>query len=233
MELENSAPLWKQLYDVIESRILDGTYPEGEILPGEMSFKEEFGVSRATVRQAMNQLLSNQMVSRQRGIGTIVLKKENIKTSFESSFNGVQEIYNTQNRKVVSVSFVKASLDVAYYFDIPVETDVFCLERETYVDGKLMSVHTTYINPKVKLDVEDDYSGSFYKKLESIGYKIDSIQEKITCSLLNSELKKRFGIKKSEAMMSRIRMGKSKGEPIEYTDAKYLGQGYELVVNLL
>ena len=44
-------PLWSQLYDILESRILNGEYKEGEVLPSEMSLMEEFGVSRVTVRQ--------------------------------------------------------------------------------------------------------------------------------------------------------------------------------------
>ncbi|UTY39772.1 GntR family transcriptional regulator [Allocoprobacillus halotolerans] len=69
-------PLWSQLYDVLESRILNGVYKEGEVLPSEMSLMEEFGVSRVTVRQAMDKLIHSKLISRKRGKGTIVLKKK-------------------------------------------------------------------------------------------------------------------------------------------------------------
>lgn len=39
-------PLWSQLYDILESRILNGDYQEGEVLPSEMALMEEFEVSR-------------------------------------------------------------------------------------------------------------------------------------------------------------------------------------------
>ena len=35
-------PLWSQLYDILESRILNGDYKEGEVLPSEMALMEEF-----------------------------------------------------------------------------------------------------------------------------------------------------------------------------------------------
>lgn len=47
-------PLWSQLYDILESRILNGEYKEGDVLPSEMALMEEFNVSRITVRQAMD-----------------------------------------------------------------------------------------------------------------------------------------------------------------------------------
>ena len=85
-------PLWSQLYDILESRILNGDYKEGEVLPSEMALMEEFEVSRVTVRQAMDKLINAKLISRKSGKGTIVLKRENtVATSFQSSFNGVEE----------------------------------------------------------------------------------------------------------------------------------------------
>ena len=45
-------PLWSQLYDILEMRILSGEYKEGDTLPSEVAIMQEFDVSRITVRQA-------------------------------------------------------------------------------------------------------------------------------------------------------------------------------------
>lgn len=226
-------PLWSQLYDVLESRILNGEYVEGEVLPSEMNFMDEFEVSRVTVRQAMDKLIVAKLISRKRGKGTIVLKRENtVVTSFQSSFNGIEEKNNANDRRVISVEYATPTIDVAYYFGISVNKPVLKLTRHTYVDGKPVTHYETYLNPIVPLDDQTDFSGSMYELLEQVGYPINGVKEKITASIMNTKEKELFGVGKNEALMNRIRMGRTDETPIEYTYSKYVAKGYELVINL-
>lgn len=57
-------PLWSQLYDVLSERIENNYYKVGDIMPTEMQLMAEFNVSRITVRQAMDKLLSENKISR-------------------------------------------------------------------------------------------------------------------------------------------------------------------------
>ena len=139
-------PLWSQLYDILESRILNGDYKEGEVLPSEMALMEEFEVSRVTVRQAMDKLINAKLISRKRGKGTIVLKRENtVATSFQSSFNGVEEKNNANDRRVISVEYATPPIDVAYFFGVSVNRPVLKLTRQTYVDEKPVTHYESYI----------------------------------------------------------------------------------------
>lgn len=226
-------PLWSQLYDILEGRILNGEYKEGEVLPSEMSLMDEFEVSRVTVRQAMDKLIVAGLISRKRGKGTIVLKKENtVATSFQSSFNGVEEKNNANDRRVLEVSYVTPPIDVAYFFDISVNKPVLKLVRQTYVDGNPVTNYETYINPMVPVDDQTDFTESLYDKLEMAGYPITSVKEKITASIMTAKQKELFCINKNEAIMNRIRMGSSNNFPVEYTYSQYVAKGYELVIDL-
>ena len=226
-------PLWSQLYDILESRILNGEYKEGEVLPSELSLMEEFEVSRVTVRQAMDKLINAKLIVRKRGKGTIVLKRENrVATSFLSSFNGIEEKNNANDRRVISVEYVTPPIDVAYYFGISSKRPILRLTRQTFVDNKPVTHYETYLNPIVPLDDQTDFSESMYTQLELAGYPITSVKEKITASIMNAKDKERFGIHRNEAMMNRIRMGRSQDIPIEYTYSQYVAAGYELVIDL-
>lgn len=226
-------PLWSQLYDILETRIFNGYYKEGEVLPSEMSLMDEFEVSRVTVRQAMDKLINAKLISRKRGKGTIVLKRENVvATTFQSSFNGVEEMNNANDRRVINVEYVHPPIDVAYYFGISTNQMVLKLTRQTYVDGKPVTHYESYLNPVVPLDEKTDFSGSMYQKLEQVGYPITGVNEKITASMMTANEKEMFDIHKNEAIMNRIRMGKSDDIPIEYTYSKYVAKGYELEINL-
>jgi len=62
-----------QIADQIRASILAGEFSPGEKLPPERELAELFGVSRPSVRQAINMLASTGMVISSQGVGTIVL----------------------------------------------------------------------------------------------------------------------------------------------------------------
>ena len=73
MILDNAqAPLYVQLADLFRQRIVKGMWREGEMLPSLEKLVAEFGVARVTVRQAIERLTRDGLVSPQRGRGTFV-----------------------------------------------------------------------------------------------------------------------------------------------------------------
>lgn len=65
-------PLYQRVYGVLHQRIQTGLYRRGERLPTEQELTEEFGVSKATIRQAVGELVSRGLVVRQQGRGSYV-----------------------------------------------------------------------------------------------------------------------------------------------------------------
>ena len=73
MILDNAqVPLYIQLADLFRQRIVKGIWKEGEKLPSLEKLVEEFEVARVTVRQAIDRLTRDGLVSPQRGRGTFV-----------------------------------------------------------------------------------------------------------------------------------------------------------------
>lgn len=65
-------PRYAQLAELFRQRISRGTWPQGHRLPSLEALVEEFGVARVTVRQAIDLLARDGLVSPQRGRGTFV-----------------------------------------------------------------------------------------------------------------------------------------------------------------
>lgn len=65
-------PLYVQLAELFRQRIGRGTWRQGEKLPSLEALVAEFEVARVTVRQAVDQLVREGLVSPQRGRGTFV-----------------------------------------------------------------------------------------------------------------------------------------------------------------
>ena len=60
------------IYSTLLERIKDGTYSPGSKIPSENDLKEQFGVSRNTVRSAINKLNTQGFLETRRGDGTYV-----------------------------------------------------------------------------------------------------------------------------------------------------------------
>ena len=64
--------LYAQLAGILRSRIMSGTWAAGEEIPTLEELAEEFNVARVTVRQAIQMLASEDLISSHRGRRTIV-----------------------------------------------------------------------------------------------------------------------------------------------------------------
>lgn len=65
-------PLYAKLRDQLGSRIANGEWKPGDMLPSENRLAEEYGVALATMRMAMKQLVDEGLLDRRRGTGTFV-----------------------------------------------------------------------------------------------------------------------------------------------------------------
>lgn len=65
-------PLYKQVAERIEDRILLGQYVDGSALPNEYELSQEYGVSIGTVRAAIQILVDKKLLLRHQGRGTFV-----------------------------------------------------------------------------------------------------------------------------------------------------------------
>jgi GntR family transcriptional regulator len=71
---ESAMPLFFQLFVSLRDAILNGSYQTGDKIPSEAELCAVFGVSRTTVRCAMDRLVSEGYVRRLHGKGTFVTK---------------------------------------------------------------------------------------------------------------------------------------------------------------
>ena len=68
----SSVPLWRQLSDHLRQQIHTGVLRPGARMPTEVEMGSTYGVSRITVRAAIEKLLAEQLVVRAQGKGTFV-----------------------------------------------------------------------------------------------------------------------------------------------------------------
>ncbi len=65
-------PLYQQVYDLMVTKISDGEYRPGEMLPSEQQLAGQLKVSQGTVRKALDTMTSENILERRQGKGTFV-----------------------------------------------------------------------------------------------------------------------------------------------------------------
>lgn len=73
--MKQKLPLHKQAELYLRNLIEQDEYKEGKMLPNEIELSEQLKMSRNTLRQAINTLVSEGLLIRKRGIGTQVAEK--------------------------------------------------------------------------------------------------------------------------------------------------------------
>lgn len=70
----HSQPVYLKLRDLIAASIIDGTYPEGAMLPSVRALAAEQGANPLTVAKAYQQFQLDGLVEVQRGVGMFVAR---------------------------------------------------------------------------------------------------------------------------------------------------------------
>ena len=83
-----SESLYFQIAETIRQRIFSREYPVGSQMPTEKELSEQFGVSRPTVRQALDTLAREGLLMRIKGSGTFVTEPKLVheSTSFVTGY---------------------------------------------------------------------------------------------------------------------------------------------------
>jgi DNA-binding GntR family transcriptional regulator len=68
----HTIPQYRQLYEALRKQIIDGIYKPGDLLPSENDLCSQFGITRPTVRHALDALLNEGMIRKHQGKGSIV-----------------------------------------------------------------------------------------------------------------------------------------------------------------
>ena len=91
IDTDAAQPLYIRLALTLGTKIATGTYAIGELLPTEAELTESYGVSRYTVRQAIQHLRQQGLVSARKGVGTRV-EARRADTSYSHSVNSLSEL---------------------------------------------------------------------------------------------------------------------------------------------
>src|SRR6185312_6680417 len=103
-------PLYMLVIDRIKEQAANEVWPPGTRLPSEFELAKMFGVSRATLREALRVLEEEGAVVRRHGIGTFIAERSVVQAGIEQLFS-VTEWIERANRLPGTIGFETAEVE--------------------------------------------------------------------------------------------------------------------------
>lgn len=99
---------YKTIYKTVKDDIQQGMYKTNTLMPTEFALAEKYAVSRPTISKVYNQLQEEGYVKKKKGLGTLVLFKENVKKMYTFGLllpgAGESEIFSIINDQLLKQS---------------------------------------------------------------------------------------------------------------------------------
>ncbi len=148
---QSKLPLHQQIYETLRSKIQQGVWKVGDTFTTELDLMAEYGVSRATIRQVMERLVSEGLIYRQQGKGTFVAEPtlEQGLTRIISFTEDMRRRGLIPETQILSKAIIPANEDVARALRIETGAEVAYLKRLRLANNEPMCIEESYLDYKI------------------------------------------------------------------------------------
>ena len=178
----NSEHLYLKLSDTLAEQIMDGTLAEGTLLPSERELCQTHGISRTTVRQALQDLSRKGYIKAIHGKGTVVIRPQ-IRQELRSIYSfdeDMRRLGKHPETQIMDFVKIEPTGNVAALMQLPTGESVYRIMRLRLVDDEPMLLETNYLPCNRFPDFTRQMleHQSLYRVLEnSYGLNIDVAEE--------------------------------------------------------
>jgi GntR family transcriptional regulator len=209
----------------------------GTAIPSERQLSADLGVSRLTVRAALDELVREGYLVRRRGAGTFVsepkIAQELTLTSFTEDMRRRGMVPAS---KTLDLRIVPAGARLGRILHVSPSERIVTARRLRLADGEPMAIEDLHVREALVpgLTKRDLEKGSFYELLRArYGVVVDGGLQTIEPTVTNEEESAALGVPlHSPAFLFERVSNAGDGEIIEYVRSLYRGDRYRLVTEL-
>ncbi|GGS06009.1 GntR family transcriptional regulator [Streptomyces humidus] len=236
LDRSSPVPLYYQLAQQLEAAIEHGALAPGNLLGNEIDLSTRLGLSRPTVRQAIQSLVDKGLLVRRRGVGTQVVHSQ-VKRPLELSslYDDLEAAGQGPTTDVLRNERVPATADVAAALGIAEGSEVTLLERLRATHGQPVAFLCNYLPPAL-LDLDTDRLGTtgLYRLLRSAGITLHSARQTVGARSATAEEAALLTEKEGAALLTMQRTAyDDTGRPVEYGTHIYRASRYAFDFQLL
>ena len=225
------APQYYRIYQKIKRQIQNREYPVGTYLPTESELGGMWGVSRTTVRKAIELLTNDGFVYARPGCGTEVIDFEATqKLQYITSFSEtlVEQGFEVDYRDI-RLETISASAHLAADLNVDEGSELIRIHRTALANQKPIAIMVNYLVPSFFPGIEEKVSliRSLYAFLESeYNVIIEAATDFISAISATKAEAEELLINEGSSLLLVRRITFSKGSRIELADLRIIAGHY-------
>jgi GntR family transcriptional regulator len=229
-------PLYFQISENLKATIESGALAPGERLENELELAERLGVSRPTVRQAIQRLVQQGMVVRRRGLGTVVVAPRIMRPlALSSLYDDLETTQRSPTTAVLAAEQVEADDDIAALLAIPAGTAVLSVERLRSADGTPLAIMHNYVPARLLRGVEADLEKTgLYELLRGQGVQLHAAEQVVGARRATPREARLLQAARTATVLTMTRTAfDPAGQPVEHGSHAYLAERYSFKMSLV
>jgi GntR family transcriptional regulator len=221
----------EQVLELIE------TLQVGDSIPSERALSFDLGVSRLTLRAALDELVREGRLTRRRGSGTFVAEPKVAKGMTITSFSDDMRLRGlTPGSQTLEFRTIPAGARLGRILHVSPSQPVLSVKRLRLADGEPMAVELLHVPESLfpGLTARDLEESSFYDMMVSrYGIEIVGGTQTVEPTVTGEEESHLLGVPlHSPALLFERITHSGAGETVEYTSSIYRGDRYRIVSEL-
>ncbi|MFB7217553.1 MULTISPECIES: GntR family transcriptional regulator [unclassified Streptomyces] len=189
VDRSSPVPLYYQLSQQLEAAIEKGRLAPGSLLGNEIELAARLGLSRPTVRQAIQSLVDKGLMVRRRGVGTQVVHSQ-VRRPLELSslYDDLEAAGQRPTTRVLRNTVEPAPAATAAALGVPEGTEVHLVERLRSAHGEPMTLLRNHL-PAGLVDLSTDRleATGLYRMLRAAGVTLHSARQTVGARLATAE----------------------------------------------
>jgi DNA-binding GntR family transcriptional regulator len=236
LDRSSPVPLYFQVAEQISEAIRRGDLTPGSRLDNEILLADRLGLSRPTIRQAIQYLVDKGLLVRKRGVGTQVVHGQ-VKRSVEltSLYDDLRRAGQEPATRVLALAPVPAGEEVARVLGVTPGTEVLRLERLRFAAGEpLALLHNWLPLGLAPLTTETLEERGLYELLRAAGVRMRVANQRIGARAASATEARLLGERRGAPLLTMLRTTyDDQGRAVEHGSHVYRASHYSLEVTLI
>lgn len=236
LDRNGPVPLYYQVSSRLERAIRSNEIPAGARLENEIAIGERLGLSRPTIRRAIQELVDKGLLVRRRGIGTQVVQgRVNRPVELTSLYDDLQSTRHEPTTVSLIHAVVPATAEIAEQLRVAEGTDVLHLRRVRSSDGTPVAILENYLPaPYTDITEGDLDTRGLYQVLRARGVAIRIANQAISARRAHGDEADLLGVSRGGPVLTTERVVfNDAGEVVEYGTHCYRPDLYRFETTLV
>lgn len=224
-----------RMRDELLGELLDGTYASGVKLPNEEELADRWGVSRATVREAVGSLVEAGYLHRRHGSGTFVagtLPRRHALDMSVSYTSMIREAGMEPGMEILDQGENEASAEEAEALRVRAGEPLLWVERIRTADGRPVVYSFDRLPKSFAPDGVDGFGGSLYELLDHSGHSVQGASARLVPVMAEERLAKLLDVDRGTPLLHVDQVDfDADGNPVMLSAEWHVADAFELHIN--